>query len=728
MARRRGLVRILAQTQRQAQLELQRKQAALRREQARIQMQAARAAEQARKNYERALVAQQKERARLYAESRQAHVTLQNEQLEQQIESLEHLLLDSLTIDPFINVQSLKQPLALSVFNPGPLGVPERPPQWYMYVPAEPKGIQKLLPGTKAKHAQSVIKAQETYQAHINAHAARESSRQQALAQMKADYDRQIIAERQRIAVQHAEIDAFERDLQAGLPQAIVKYFTMILASSVYPDKFPRKVKLTYSPETKQLVVEYGLPDFEVIPAINSYKYIKAKDSIIETARSQAQRKSLYTSIIAQITLRTLSELFKADRMKCLDTIMFNGYVESTNKGIEQSMRTCLVIVHTSREAFTGLNLKQVTPQTCLTILNASVSKNPSELIPVRPVSEFSMGNPHLQGHSTVENKEQSPFISMSVPLAPAVRPKPEIRRRFEQPLVQRDTNTLAQPALFNARPKLAPSPIPHSIELNQKKIAKLHEESEQLQERLTVEDEEEQLPFPSGPVSASVAPTGSTGQLDFQMQIQAGGGGRTIEAAAQMGLPVEKVARIEQRKDMPASLKSEIVRGYEKIEFESIKAFPSPTMRPPVRLNQEAIAKLREESEQLQARLIVEAEEQEQPHVPSALTPISATPATGVITGSALEVDEDWQSILQQWQPEHWEIIRLLYQEQSAQLVTVERKVHRPISRIIDEINAPVDEQLGDLLIDPETQTLSPHLQAIAESLVRWYFSSIDR
>src|SRR5260370_37495007 len=157
----------------------------------------------------------------------------------------------------------------------------------------------------------------------------------------------------------------------------------------------------------------------------------------------------------------------------------------------------------------------------------------------------------------------------MSVPLAPAVRPKPEIRRRFEQPLVQRDTNTLAQPALFNARPKLTPSPIPQRIELNQKKIAKLHEESEQLQERLTVEDEEEQLPFPSGPVSASVAPTGSTGQLDFQMQIQAGGGGRTIEAAVQMGLPVAKVARIGQRKYMPASLKSKIIRAYEKIECE---------------------------------------------------------------------------------------------------------------------------------------------------------------
>lgn len=104
MARRSGLVRIPVQSQREAE----RRRVAQQREQARLQTQAARAAEKTRKDYERAVAADQKERARLYAESRQAQVALQNEQLEQQIQSLEHLLLDVLTIDPFIQVQSLK--------------------------------------------------------------------------------------------------------------------------------------------------------------------------------------------------------------------------------------------------------------------------------------------------------------------------------------------------------------------------------------------------------------------------------------------------------------------------------------------------------------------------------------------------------------------------------------------------------------------------------------------
>src|SRR5579859_5279656 len=226
MARRSGFVSGLIRAQR----ESERRRATQLREQAKMQTQAARAVEQARKNYEHAVAADEKERQRLYVESRQTQVVLQNEQLEQHIQSLEHLLLDALSIDPFIDIQSLKQTSQIPAFNPGPLTQPEAPPQWHLYVPPEPTGIKKLLPGTKEWYARDMMNAQQTYRAHVEAHAARERNRLEALAQLKRQYDQQVTAEQERIAAQHAEIDAFQKDLQAGLPRAIVDYFTMILA------------------------------------------------------------------------------------------------------------------------------------------------------------------------------------------------------------------------------------------------------------------------------------------------------------------------------------------------------------------------------------------------------------------------------------------------------------------------------------------------------------------
>ena len=392
MARRSGFLHAMIQAQREAE----RKRAAQQRAMVRAQTQVARAAEKARKDYERALVADQKVRTQVYIESRMAQVDLQNEQLAQQIEQLEHLLLDALQLDPFINLQTLKQTPNLPAFNPGQLGTAEPQPQANRYAPLAPTGLQKFLPGAKERYAQEVTKAQELYQTHVREHAAREQARQKALAEMKMQYDKQVAEERERITLQHAEIDKFQQDLLAGVPQAIVDYFTMVLASSFYPDNFPQHSKQAYVPESKQLVVEYDLPAFGIVPEISSYKYVKSKDSITETARPLTQRKAIYSSVIAQVTLRTLYELFRADRMGHLDTIVFNGYVDTVDKGTGRSIRPCLITVRTSRNIFRALNLNQVDPQACLSTLNASVSKSPAELAPVRPVLEFNMVDPRF--------------------------------------------------------------------------------------------------------------------------------------------------------------------------------------------------------------------------------------------------------------------------------------------------------------------------------------------
>ena len=407
MARRNERLRARAQAQRAAEKQ--------RAAQLKAQTQAATAAEKARIAYERA---DQKERARLYIASREAHVALQNEQLEQQIQSLERLLLNALSYDPYIDLQSLRETPNFPLFNPGKLAVAEPPPQLHMYMPPELTFLQKLVPGMKERYAREVIEAQGTHANQVAEHGAREIARQQALAQVKAQFDRQVAAEQQRIATQHAEVDTLQQDLQAGIPQAILEYFTMVLAASLYPDGFPQKVKIACIPESKQLVVEYDLPPFELVPGISSYKYVKSKDSVAEATRPLAQRKTLYASVIAQVTLRTLYELFKADRLKLLDTIIFNGYVDSINKGTGQAARTCLVTVRTSRDIFAGLNLRQVNPQACLMVLSASVSKSPAEFAPVRPVLEFNMVDPRfIEEMDILSELDQRPNLMELTPL-----------------------------------------------------------------------------------------------------------------------------------------------------------------------------------------------------------------------------------------------------------------------------------------------------------------------
>ena len=152
---------------------------------------------------------------------------------------------------------------------------------------------------------------------------------------------------------------------------------------------------------------------------------------------------------------------------------------------------------------------------------------------------------------------------------------------------------------------------------------------------------------------------------------------------------------------------------------------------QPGVHLNMQAIATLREESHRLQGRLSVEQEDEEegQEVQPPDIPPLSQTRSAMLIgTDAEPEVDEDWLHIAHQWQQEHWKLLRLLQQAQHTQLTVIERQARRPLSRLIDEVNAPVDEVLGDLLIDPDTRTITSYLESTAGILIEWYFSEKKR
>jgi hypothetical protein len=123
---------------------------------------------------------------------------------------------------------------------------------------------------------------------------------------------------------------------------------------------------------------------------------VKASDSVSETARPQTQVKALYASVVAQLVIRTLHELFQADSGGHVDTIVINGIVDTVDPGSGRPIQPCLVTVRTTRELFDEMDLAQVEPLACLRHVSAGVSKSPAELLPVRPVLEFNMVDPRF--------------------------------------------------------------------------------------------------------------------------------------------------------------------------------------------------------------------------------------------------------------------------------------------------------------------------------------------
>src|SRR5581483_4667341 len=100
-----------------------------------------------------------------------------------------------------------------------------------------------------------------------------------------------------------------------------------------------------------------------------------ARDDVVSTERPAKDRKTRYASVLAQMSLRTVHELFEADRGGAVETIVFNGIVDSIDPRTGQPVRPCLVTLRTTRPTFEELDLSLVDPEACLRPLNASVSK-----------------------------------------------------------------------------------------------------------------------------------------------------------------------------------------------------------------------------------------------------------------------------------------------------------------------------------------------------------------
>jgi hypothetical protein len=150
------------------------------------------------------------------------------------------------------------------------------------------------------------------------------------------------------------------------------------------------KARVAYSPRSRELVVEYELPTIDVVPKAKSYHYVKSQDKVVETARPASQVKGLYASVIAQLTLICLDRIFRVDIEHHIDVVVFNGVVETIDLRTGNPIRPCLITVRTTRDAFSEIDLAQVDPVACLASLNAAISRNPTDLAPVRPLLEFS--------------------------------------------------------------------------------------------------------------------------------------------------------------------------------------------------------------------------------------------------------------------------------------------------------------------------------------------------
>jgi restriction system protein len=253
--------------------------------------------------------------------------------------------------------------------------------------------------GGKKKHAAAVEAARAEFDAEHRAWRAEVAlvpARQLELNQQRDAHEEQRLRELQVVRDAYAgecqareaevveaneRLDALIGGLKAGADDAVHEYVGIVLGNSVYPELLAVEHDYEFDPETRELTLAVLISPPDGLPADKAYRYVKAKDEIAATALATKDLKARYAKVVHQIALRTLHEIFEADRAGQIQTITLEVGTETSDPATGRQQRIVFVGVAAERDSFMALALHNVVPSATLKHLGAAISKSPFELV-----------------------------------------------------------------------------------------------------------------------------------------------------------------------------------------------------------------------------------------------------------------------------------------------------------------------------------------------------------
>lgn len=306
------------------------------------------------------------------------------EEAQAELTVLENVLAHTLSVNDAVDWEALK--------NHSGYPQPKPTPPIFDPEPQETDAKYKIQPGlldyflaSKRVHKEQAAKRRYEADLHLWARKKTEELTQYKTRWLEWKSRRDEFIARRDAA--NAAIDEQKADyLRGDDPQSIIDYCDLVLSSSHYPDYFPQSFELDYNSSNRLLIVDYQLPALDVIPTLREVRNVQTRDEFTEKHITQAQLNRLYGGLLYQIALRTIHELYEADRIGALHSVVFNGYVTSVDPATGHETTACILSVQANRDTFLEINLTRVDPKVCFKSLKGVSSAKLHSLTPVAPL------------------------------------------------------------------------------------------------------------------------------------------------------------------------------------------------------------------------------------------------------------------------------------------------------------------------------------------------------
>ena len=184
-------------------------------------------------------------------------------------------------------------------------------------------------------------------------------------------------------------VDAARARYESGEKQAVIDYYDHVLTRSAYPSFIPREWTIAFVETTKVLVVDLKLPERSKMPNAKEAKYSGAKAAVVEVQHKESTIDALYDSVIYQICLRTIHEIYSTDAGGHISAVVLNGWVEFANPATGHQTTACIASVQAKREELQAIDFSNVDPKACFRALKGISSSKLHSMVAIRPILQI---------------------------------------------------------------------------------------------------------------------------------------------------------------------------------------------------------------------------------------------------------------------------------------------------------------------------------------------------
>ena len=336
-----------------------------------------------------------------YIESRQAEAQQLNAALEQSYAAIDGILAATINVDDFFDLKQLHREAEHPAFFCPEFNQPTAQPETIHDIAEpsykEPSVLWSFL-GKKRKELEvtkslkALAEAQAKWRSSLKANAILrqefqqkfEQAEQQRLANLERAreiYANECSQREKEVETFNLCVDQLVSDLSYGTAEAVETYLKFVFERSSYPTSFPVSHELNFDPMTGELSLKVSVPLPNEMSTIKAYRYVKKNDEIAHSQLSQKAKKDRYASAVHQVAIRSIHEVFEADRRATVKTVAIEVGTTCADPATGIVGFMPFVAVASERSSFLAFDLAAVVPSSTLKHLGASLSKNPFGLV-----------------------------------------------------------------------------------------------------------------------------------------------------------------------------------------------------------------------------------------------------------------------------------------------------------------------------------------------------------